>query len=316
MHAFVLERRATHDWHETERQSAGADCQTQIVLAQVAVGQIALHHFFDFAGCQLEQFSAILLGFFYIISRNLRLEVLRVFVVAIPFDGFHLDDVDDAAVLLLAAQRQLDDGRNGLQTVFDHVNGAIEVGAGAVHFVDEAQAWHLVFVGLTPHGFGLRLDTGNRVEHGYCAVQHAQRALDFDGEVHVTWGVNDVDAMLAPHGGSGSCSNGDAALLFLHHVVHDRCTFVHFADLVGLAGVIQHALSRGGFACINVRHDADVAILPEWKLSFRHGEILRALPSGGFGLPAVVGEGLVGFSHLLHVFALFHRRANTIGRIH
>ena len=39
--------------------------------------------------------------------------------------------------------------------------------------------------------------------------------------------------------------------------------FVHLADLVLLAGIIQNALWRGRFPGIDMRHDADVSGLVE-----------------------------------------------------
>ena len=41
------------------------------------------------------------------------------------------------------------------------------------------------FVGLAPHLLGLRLDTFLAVENGDGAVEHAQAALDLDGEADV-----------------------------------------------------------------------------------------------------------------------------------
>ena len=73
-----------------------------------------------------------------------------------------------------------------------------EVGADAVHLVDEADAGHAVLVGLAPHRLGLGLDAGDAVEHGDGAVEHAQRALDLDGEVDVAGRVDDVDAVVVP----------------------------------------------------------------------------------------------------------------------
>ena len=108
----------------------------------------------------------------------------------VPDEGLHLDQVDEADERLVdsgppAPIGQLDDGRGRLEAVLDHLDGAVEVGADAVHLVDEAHARHVVLVGLAPHGLGLRLDAGDRVEHGDGAVEHAQRALDLDGEVDV-----------------------------------------------------------------------------------------------------------------------------------
>jgi hypothetical protein len=49
-----------------------------------------------------------------------------------------------------------------------------------------------------PHRLGLRLDTGDRVEHRDRAVEHAQRPLDLDREVDVAGRVDDVDAVVVP----------------------------------------------------------------------------------------------------------------------
>ena len=72
-----------------------------------------------------------------------------------------------------------------LQARHDHVDAAVELRADAVELVDEADARDVVPVGLAPDGLGLRLDAGDAVEHGDGAVEHAQRALDLDGEVDV-----------------------------------------------------------------------------------------------------------------------------------
>ncbi len=171
----------------------------------------------------------------------------------------HGDEVDDAAEVALGAYGQLDDGGHGLEPVLDHADGAVEVGTDAVHLVDEADARHAVAVRLPPHGLGLRLDAGDRVEHGNRAVEHAQRTLDFDREVDVAGRVDDVDAVVAPLARGGGGGDRDAALLLLDHVVHHRGAFVHLTDLVGLAGVVEDALGRRGLARVDVRHDPDVA---------------------------------------------------------
>ena len=53
--------------------------------------------------------------------------------------------------------------------------------------------------------------------------------------------------------------NRDAALALLGHPVHDGGAFVHLADLVGTARVVEHALGHGRLAGIDVGDDADVA---------------------------------------------------------
>jgi hypothetical protein len=85
----------------------------------------------------------------------------------------------------------------------------------------------------------------------------------------VAGGVDDVDPVLAPEAGRRGGGDGNAALLFLLHPVHDGRALMHFTDFVRNTGVVEDALGRRGLAGIDVRHDADVARAFEWCLS-RH----------------------------------------------
>ena len=69
---------------------------------------------------------------------------------------------------------KLHDGGIRVEAVADHLDAAPEVGADAVHLVDEAEARHVVLVRLAPHRLGLRFDTGDRVEHRDGTVEDAQ----------------------------------------------------------------------------------------------------------------------------------------------
>ena len=105
--------------------------------------------------------------------------------LATPGQGLHLDQVDDADEVGLGADRQLQHQRDGGQPGADHVDAAVELRAGAVELVDEADPRHLVAVRLAPHRLRLRLNAGDTVEDGDGTVQDAQRALHLDGEVDV-----------------------------------------------------------------------------------------------------------------------------------
>jgi hypothetical protein len=142
-----------------------------------------------------------------------------------------------------------------------------EVGAGAVHLVDERQTRHLVLVGLAPDGFRLGLHAAHGAVHHAGAVEHAHGTLHLDGEVHVAGGVDDVDAVLGeghvhalPETGGGSGRDRDAALLLLLHPVHGGSAIVHFTNLVVHTGVEKNALGRGGLAGVDVRRNTNVAI--------------------------------------------------------
>ena len=96
------------------------------------------------------------------------------------------------------ADRQLDTDRAAADLGLDLVDAAKEIGADLVHLVDEDHARHAVLVGLTPNGFSLRFDALIAVQHAYRAVEHAKRALDLDGEIDVTRGIDDVEALVQP----------------------------------------------------------------------------------------------------------------------
>ena len=161
----------------------------------------------------------------------------------------------------LRADRQLDRNRLGAEALHDVLEALVEVGARLIHLVGEDDARNLVLVALAPDRLGLRLDALVGVEHADGAVEHAQRALDLDGEVDVAGRVDDVQALAGPKGGRRSRRDGDAALLLLLHEVHGRGAVMHFADLVRLAGVIEDPLGRRGLAGVDMRHDAEVAVV-------------------------------------------------------
>ncbi len=80
--------------------------------------------------------------------------------------------------------------------------------------------------------------------------------------------------------------------------------FVHFTDLVALAGVVKDTLGGRGLAGVDVRHDAEIAIVGESILA-GHNLVLVARPVALVGrLPAIMGEGAVGFGHAMRVFTL------------
>jgi len=193
---------------------------------------------------------------------------VRAQVVADPDQGLHLDEVHEALVGLGDAYRDLYGGGVGAQFLHDGVGGHVEVGADAVHLVDVGDAGHAVAVGLAPHGLALGLHALHAVEHGHGAVEHAQRALNLGGKVHVAGGVDDVDGITGPLGADGGGGDGYAALALLGHPVGGGGAVVHLADLVLFARIIKDALGGGGFTSVDVGDDSGVAYFT--KVEFCH----------------------------------------------
>jgi hypothetical protein len=53
------------------------------------------------------------------------------------------------------------------------------------------------------------------IAHGCSTVKHAQRSLDLNGKVHVSRGVDQVDAVLSPGQRRRSRNDSDSALSLL-----------------------------------------------------------------------------------------------------
>ncbi len=245
--------------HRRDRDVQGgrADRPAQLILGDRLVLEEGHHDLLVVVGDRLDQLVVVLLGLLLELVGDVALVPLGAQRVDVA-DGLHRHQVDMALEVVLGADRDLDRHRARSQPVDHRLHGVEEVGAHPVHLVDERDARNLVLVGLPPDRLGLRLDAGHGVEQGDGAVEHAQRALDLDGEVHVPGRVDDVDATVAPEAGGGGRRDRDAALLLLHHPVHRRGALVHLTHLVGAAGVVEDPLGGRRLAGVDVRHDADV----------------------------------------------------------
>jgi hypothetical protein len=190
--------------------------------------------------------------------RNVLDPAVRAQPIAVPNQRLHPDDVDAASEVFGGAERDHDGEGPRAQAAGDHRAGPRKVGADTIHLVDERDARHPVLVGLAPDGLGLRLDPAHGAKDGDRAVEDTERALDFGGEIDVSGGVDDVDAVVVPEAGGGRGGDRDPPLLLLDHPVHGGRAVVDLAQLVGDARVEEDALGGRGLTGIDVGHDADV----------------------------------------------------------
>src|SRR5690606_17782779 len=192
---------------------------------------------------------------------------------------------------------------------------AIEISADLVHLVAEDHARNMILVGLAPDGFRLRLNTGIRIKKSNGTVEHAQAALYFNGEVHVAWSIDDVEATLAAVTALPGCRRSsrrdrDATLLLLRHPVHGRSTIMGFTHLVVLTGEVEDALGRRGLASVDMRHNTEISVVLNFVLAGHRRYLLILL-----ALPAVVRECAVGVGHAVRVLTLLHGSSAVVGCI-
>ena len=182
------------------------------------------------------------------------------------------NQVNNSLEILLRTNGEADRNGGGTELGLDLLDTGEEISTDAVHLVHIGNLRHAIFICLAPNRLGLGLNAPHGAERGYRTVEDTEGTLDLHREVHMARSVDQVDLIrlpaIVPERGGGSGSDGDTTLLLLHHPVHRGCTFVDLTDLVGLAGVVEDALGRGGLAGIDVRHDADVPRV--LKISFSH----------------------------------------------
>ena len=314
LNALVLVRGTAGDRNHLIVDGGLTDGLADEVLRNGLLFERQLHDLVVQVGASVNELGAILLSELeHVLGDLLDAHVLAELVVVDI--SVHLHQVDDALEGIFRADRQLDGDSVALETVVDHVQNVVEVRAHDIHLVDVDHAGDLVVIGLTPHSLRLGLNAALGAEDGHRAVQNAQGALDLNGEVDVARGVDDVQAGLRelilaalPVAGGGSGGDGDTTLLFLSHPVHRGGTVVGLADLVVDAGVVQNTLGSRGLASVDMGHDADISGVFQRDFSC-HNSLVPPLP-------AEVGECLVGFGHLVGIFAFLHGAAAVVGSIH
>jgi hypothetical protein len=147
------------------------------------------------------------------------------------------------------------------QDILDLIDDAIKIGADAVEFVDENQAGDAGVIGITPVGLGLGLDAPRAAEDADATIEHLERAVDLDGEIHVARGVDDIQPTTLPLTGGSSGLNGDAALRLLLHEVHGGLAVMHLTQAMDLARQLENPLGRRRLTRIHVGKNTDVSVM-------------------------------------------------------
>ena len=259
LNALILESRPAQHGIDLQPDGRFANTGLDLVDGQLLASEILLHQPLIMGGDLFDHLLTRLFGGGKQLVGDIDQFEFGSQGLIIPDRRFHFDQIDNATEAIFLADRKLNGHRVGMEAVPHHLHAAIEIGADAVHLIDEGNTGNMVLVGLTPDGFGLGLDPADRTENRHRAVKHLQRALHLDSEVDMTGSVDDIDAVVFPETGGRRGGDGNAALLLLLHPVHGGGAVMDFTDFMRNTGIVKNTLGRRRFAGVNVRHDADVS---------------------------------------------------------
>ena len=325
LHAAVLVGRTTDNGNQSICNGLLADSSLQFLTGDLLTLEVLLHQLFVVLGNSLDQNVTVLFSLLdHILGDRLGAHIVAHIVVVDL--SVHIDQVNDTTEGILLTDRQLDRYAVSVQTIVQHLDAAEEVGTHGIHLVDVDHTGSLVLVSLTPSGLRLGLDTALSSQNGHRTVQHAQRTLNLNSEVHVARGVDDIDAVtvllecdrillglrVAPVAGGSSGSDGDTTLLLLNHPVHGSAAIMNFADLVVDAGVVQNTLGSRSLTSIDMGHNADISRHLKRNFSGCSHEI-NLLQNRSI---TEMCESLVSFCHLVSVLTLLHGVTSVVGSIH
>ena len=172
---------------------------------------VSLNGFFD-------ENRAVVLGFFKHIGWDFANFELVVGIIIVSI-GLHRDEVDYTVDFLLEANWKMNCKGVLREALADRIKRLVEIATDLVDLVNEADARHAVFVGLTPNSLRLSFDAHLTIEDYDSTIENTKRTLYLCGKVDVSWSIDNVDLVTFPISGNSGGGNRNTTLFFLFHPV-------------------------------------------------------------------------------------------------
>ena len=266
--AEVLGRHAAH--HREDPAVVGAVLQRgdDLLVGDLLALEIALHERVGDLGDLVHELLAVLLrlGLELVGDRDLARVVAS---VAVVFVGLHVDEVHDAADLVLGADRDLRGHHVGAEGGLQRLEGAEEVGALAVEHVDEEHPRQVELLGALPQADRVDLGAHDRVDHEDGRFADPQGAERVGDEAGLARGVDEVDLALVPVERAQRRADRHLARLLVGVGIGGRVAIQDRAQPVDGAGLEQQRLVDRGLPAAAMADKGDVpdAVRPVHALS-------------------------------------------------
>ena len=227
-------------------------------VGDVLALQIALHQRLGHLGHLVHQLLAVLLRLCGELLRDRDLAGVAS-PVAVVLERLHVDEVDDAPDLVLAADRDLGGhdvlAEGGLQLL----QRAEEVGPLAVEHVHEHQPRQVELGGARPQARRADLDAHHRVDDEHGRLADPQGPEGVGHEARLTGGVDEVDLAVLPPEGAERGRDRHLARLLVGVGIGHGATLDDRSETVDHAGLEQERLVQGRLAGAAMADQSDVA---------------------------------------------------------
>ena len=257
-HPEQLRRRAAHDRGDLAFQDALAQTALDLLLAQGPCVQILLEQRVVALRGRFNELTSVLLDELLHVVRDRDLAALA---VGRRHKRFQVQQVDDAAEVLLRADGEVEREWPGREVVAHGGDGAVEVGVLLVQLVDRHDPRLVRPVAVLPRDFGadckLRCgsDDHDRGLRGPQTADHLAREIEEAGR------IEDVDLVAVVLGKADAEVDRDLLLLFLGLEVHGGRGLVGGAHACDGAGGEKHGLREHGLAVVRVAQQNHVSDL-------------------------------------------------------
>ena len=222
-----------------------------LVVGDLLALEVALHQRLGVLGDLVHQLLAVLLG---LVGELVRDRDLRAVAVGVVLVGLHVHEVDQAAQLVLGADRDLGGDDVRAERLLERVERAEEVGPLAVEHVHVDQPRDAQLLRALPQPARGDLDAHHAVDDEDRGLAHAQRAERVGDEAGLAGRVDQVDLDVAPLEGGQRRRDGHAAGLLVLVGVRDRRTVSHRAEPGRRAGLEQQGLVQRRLPAPSVAH--------------------------------------------------------------
>ena len=242
--ALVFQRGA--DQHRTELagQHALAQADLQVFQRQAAFFQVLFHELFiafgDVFHGQVAQQAHVVAQ----IGGHVAFADGAVFAKGIGFAGQHVHITGKGLALTDGHLQGHGLDAQGGQAVKSH----LEVGAVAVHLVDDEDGGQVLGVGEVPEFFGQGAHAVHGVQHEDHAVHALEQAFHIAGKVAVTRDVKHEMAVLVPEAGSHRGLDGAATTYFFRFIVEAGGAVFNGAHAGQRAAIEEEHLGQRRFA--------------------------------------------------------------------